>query len=189
MEPVFSEDLISCRECGKRFQRLGRFAPRVCRPCRFWKKVNKEGSVPLHRPHLGFCWEWTGAKYSNGYGSFRCGTRLGIAHRVAWELVKGAIPQGLLILHRCDNPPCVNPAHLFVGTYADNTNDRNSKGRANPNPPVGERQPLSKLTAEDVLKIRKLHSEGVKQRELARAFKVAPQTISALITRRTWKHV
>lgn len=91
---------------------------------RFWSKVKKTET----------CWVWTAGtfKYRNGYGQFRVrrGDPPAYAHRFAWELVNGPIPQGLHVLHRCDNPPCVNPAHLFLGTQIDNYRDMVSKGRS-----------------------------------------------------------
>lgn len=85
---------------------------------RFWAKVDKTGD----------CWVWTAATNPKGYGQFYVeGMRL--AHRVSWILAHGPIPDDLCVLHRCDHPPCVNPAHLFLGTYADNNHDRDAKGR------------------------------------------------------------
>jgi hypothetical protein len=95
---------------------------------RFWGKVNLNG--PVH-PVLGTrCWIWTASKKRNGYGQF--GIKKGVivlSHRFAWELIVGPIPEKLYVLHRCDNPPCINVAHLFVGTQADNISDAFSKGR------------------------------------------------------------
>jgi len=90
---------------------------------RFWAKVAKSDG----------CWLWTGARASNGYGSFRFADRpcATAAHRAAWELACGPIPHGMHVLHRCDNPPCVNPAHLFLGTHLENVRDREAKGRGN----------------------------------------------------------
>lgn len=87
---------------------------------RFWMKVNKTDG----------CWLWTAATFAYGYGIFRVDGRNQYAHRVAWELTNGPIPDGLSCLHRCDVPGCVNPDHLFLGTQGDNARDRNAKGRA-----------------------------------------------------------
>ena len=86
----------------------------------FWSKVDRSGE----------CWIWTGDKMPRGYGRVRRRDRTYVgAHRVAWEIVKGPIPAGLHVCHRCDNPPCVRPDHLFVGTASDNARDRDAKGR------------------------------------------------------------
>ena len=86
---------------------------------RFWDRVDKSGD----------CWPWIGSRQVNGYGHVRSQNRSLYAHRVAWTLANGPIPPGLWVLHRCDNPPCVNPSHLFLGTARDNTLDSIAKGR------------------------------------------------------------
>lgn len=77
----------------------------------------------------GSCMEWTGAKSLLGYGRIKVNGRLELPHRLMWELVNGAIPDGLCVLHKCDNPPCINPTHLFLGTKSDNMQDAAAKGR------------------------------------------------------------
>lgn len=77
------------------------------------------------------CWEWVGHRLKKGYGQMRCGKKLVLAHRASWAAFKGEIPVGLFVLHKCDNPSCCNPEHLFLGTNADNMNDMVAKGRNN----------------------------------------------------------
>lgn len=100
---------------------------------RFWSKVDIRGPIPEHVPHLGRCWIWTAGRYSKGYGMFWVDTTMRAAHRVAWVLTRGQIPADKPhVLHHCDNPPCVRPEHLWVGTNDDNVQDKISKGRSNP---------------------------------------------------------
>src|ERR1051326_6204138 len=93
---------------------------------RFWARVNTNG--PTVRAELGPCWVWTGGTDGN-YGTLCLRGSSVKAHRLSWEIHFGAIPDGLWVLHRCDNPPCVNPAHLFLGTRSDNMLDAGQKGR------------------------------------------------------------
>ena len=97
---------------------------------RFWAKVNKNGPVPRHRPELGPCWVWTGARSSDGYGSIRIdGRTLGV-HRASFLAAGGELSAGPEVCHHCDNRPCVRPSHLFSGTHLDNVRDMHAKGRA-----------------------------------------------------------
>lgn len=125
---------------------------------------------------LSECWNWK-TPDKNGYGSFRCK----YAHRVMWEFENGQIPNGLWVLHKCDNPSCVNPNHLFLGTHTDNMRDMNQKHRRNN---VGERNAMSKLTIEQVQEIR---LSGDKQRELASRFGVHQSLISLIKSGKIWK--
>jgi HNH endonuclease len=119
----------------------------------FWAKVN--------RGELEECWEWTAGKAGRmGYGKVKRHGKTTLAHRVSWEIANGQIPDGLQVCHHCDNPPCVNPSHLFLGTQKENLEDRDRKGRAVWSP--GERNGTSKLTEDHVREVRRLgmiHSE------------------------------
>ncbi len=145
---------------------------------RFWDKVDKKSDDE--------CWEWIGAK-SNGYGDFWNGKRIK-AHQYSWILHKGEIPKGMLICHHCDNPACVNPNHLFLGTVRDNLIDMVNKGRGNFN--YGEKYPKHKLNTEDVLLIRKLYRLGAStQIQLAKDFNMSFQQISRIVNNQRWTHI
>ena len=153
---------------------------------RFWLKVE--------RGEPDDCWEWTASVRANGYGQvYRGGGRgRGTAHRVSWELAHGAVPPGACVLHRCDNRRCVNPAHLFLGSVADNNADMTAKGRAHrmggPSMP-GEVNPSARLNAEAVGRIRAAHAAGATMTDLAAEYGVARKTVSKLVNRLTWQHV
>lgn len=99
---------------------------------RFWRNVNKNGGVPVHDTDLGPCWLWTGVIVKD-YPKFTVGARLIGAHRYSWELHNGPIPASLWALHKCDNPPCVNPEHLYLGDAIDNARDRSLRRFRCPN--------------------------------------------------------
>lgn len=100
----------------------------------FWLRVDKLGPIPELKPNLGCCWLWLGRPTPRGYGQHRWEGKMMRAHRVAWLVSVGPIPAGLFVLHHCDNPPCVNPAHLWLGTHDDNMRDRQEKGRTHVGP-------------------------------------------------------
>lgn len=130
------------------------------------------------------CWEWTGARFNGRYGMVRYkGSYVG-AHRVMWLETCGPIPDSLGVLHTCDNPPCFNPAHLWLGTPKDNSDDKVAKGRGKA--PHSDAHPRTRLTAEQVRAIRAdTRSDSV----IARDYAVAATTVWNIQARRTWKHL
>jgi hypothetical protein len=155
-------------------------------------------SIP--EPNSG-CQLWLGSVDRKGYGQLRFGGRLQAAHRLAWEIANGPIPAGQGVLHRCDNPACVNLAHLRTGTPKENTADMMQKGRHDigglalgrdpppggwPTRARGERMHFAKLTEADVRAIR---SDARGCHKLAKQYGVGPSTIKSVRARRTWRHV
>lgn len=139
---------------------------------RLWNGVAKGGD--------GDCWEWQGAKDGWGYGTI--GVReLGPsrAHRVAYVLTHGPIPDGLVIMHSCDNPPCCNPAHLSLGTHQDNMTDRDAKGRRPP-PPLGEDNWVATISNKDVLEIRRASASGESYASIARRLGASADYVSRI---------
>lgn len=142
---------------------------------RFWEKVSKTDG----------CWEWTGSLNNQGYGQIRIDGKSLLAHRVSWGMAFGPIPDGLLVLHRCDNPPCIRPDHLFLGTFADNSHDMIQKGRQVIR--VGEDCVSASLTYRDVATIRELASTGLSSRKLAKQFGVSHTTILDIVRGNRYK--
>jgi len=138
---------------------------------------------------LDACWPWTGSTI-RGYGQIRVGNGPKLAHRVVYEIEHDVnLKKGQVVCHRCDNPPCCNPNHFFIGTQADNLADMTAKGRRSFGFAVGEKQGLSKLTEDDVREIRRAKAAGETLRSLAKRFSVAPGNIHMIVHRQTWKHV
>jgi hypothetical protein len=179
----------ACEYCGTTFLRIigertpTRFCSLSCarsRPLedRFWSKVRTgEG-----------CWEWTGSLEVGGYGIIGASRHHAArrAHRVAWELRNRApVPDGLDVLHHCDNRRCVNPDHLYVGTDSDNARDRVMRGRdANKS---GEKNPNAKLTKDDVLAIIAAVTGGETQTSVAKRYGISQTTVSALVRGKGWR--
>lgn len=151
---------------------------------RFAAKYEVEGTTG--------CWIWMAAKKPSGYGNFMMckvngrGTFVN-AHKASWLLHKGPIPDGLCVLHHCDNPQCVNPAHLFLGTKKDNSQDMLAKGRGGPVATGGEAHPVSKLTSVKVRQMREARARGALLAELATQFGVGEPTVWYACAGRTWK--
>lgn len=180
---------------------------------RFWRFVDKSGD----------CWIWTGSRAKGDYGSYFFQpeprkTRRVSAHRTAYAIEHGEAPGGdRCVLHRCDNPPCVNPAHLFLGTHDDNMDDMTAKGRRpageahywcrhpeailrgerhymrrDPSKAArlrGEGNPQAKLTAGQIVEIRARVAAGAVQRRLAAEYGVSPATVCLVVSGKHWPHV
>lgn len=150
---------------------------------RFWMRVTKtEG-----------CWNWVGANV-NGRGQIYVTGRSELAPRISWQMHFGPIPDGLLVCHDCDNPACVRPDHLFLGTYQDNAIDAAVKGRntGQLHPelvPRGEKHGMAKLNETAVVAIRLRAGMGESQRRLAGIYGVAHSAIGSIVRREAWKHV
>lgn len=146
---------------------------------RFWEKVEiKEANE---------CWEWkAGLRQGFGYGQFSFNGYPEFSHRVAWQLTNGDIPAGKLICHKCDNPLCVNPSHLFCGDQAMNIKDMASKSR---DAFTGERNHSAKLNEENVRITRELYKNGSKISDIGNLFGVAGRTIADAVEHKTWKHI
>lgn len=166
---------------------------RIARPVevRFWEKVNKQGSDD--------CWLWTAFIDKNGYGLFRLNSNKQVrAHRISYEIAFGEFAQTLLVCHRCDNPSCVNPKHLFLGTVTDNNRDKIKKKRdsrgvthgrfTKPECTArGERHGRSKLNEQQVAEIRQyIPNGGLSRSQLARHYGVAKSTIDRILSNRYW---
>ena len=141
------------------------------------------------------CWPWLrGSVNKYGHGSLLVNGARKLAHRHAYELTKGPIPEGLFVCHSCDNPPCCNPAHLWVGTNIENAHDRDKKGRTyRPTREelvnLGEKHGGSKLTTADVLAIRQRAEDGETRTSLAIRFNVSRGAIQHIVNRRKWRHI
>jgi hypothetical protein len=142
---------------------------------RFWEKVDIRGEDE--------CWEWLASLNQDGYGSFRST----LAHIVSWKLANGEIEKGLYVCHKCDNPACVNPKHLFLGTQNDNMKDMVAKGRGSDK--HGENNPKAKLSESDVYDIYRLHNAGFKKSEIAKKYKVSETAISYVLSGKSWSRL
>lgn len=160
--------------------RFIRFHQRRPLEARFWEKVEKAGPDD--------CWLWTGQLNKDGYGVLRAGKVDGYrtqgAHRISFQLAGGTIPEGKSVCHTCDNPGCVNPNHLWVGSNQDNVDDSVRKGRWT----RGEKSGMAKLTDKDVREMRERYP-AESYEAIARAFRVSKKTARSAIIGETWKHV
>jgi hypothetical protein len=200
--------IADCEACGRTF-RAERSTMKFCSvPCMgagrtkrainsFWQHVDKTGD----------CWVWTGATAHNGYGVLGVGGKQLKAHRFSWTLTNGTISDGLFVCHRCDNPPCVRPDHLFLGTVQDNTADMVAKGRQNQGDKhwtrleparaaevargntgraFGTANAMAKLNESLVREIRQRRAAGESTYSLAAAFGVSRPSICSILNGETW---
>ncbi len=153
----------------------------------FWMMVKP--STEFHR--LGRCWLWTGAKIPSGYGHITRNQKQVLSHRYAWELVHGPVPKNMCVLHKCDNPACVRPSHMFIGDHEENMRDMARKGRNPGNGNLrGETHGCHKLTEIQVREIRSLALEGkISQRGIAKMFCVTQSAVSVIHKRKAWRHI
>lgn len=144
-------------------------------PEKFWKRVNK----------TEYCWIWMGAHQKDGYGILTYHQKGYLAHRLSYELCNGLIPDGLYVCHTCDNPSCVNPSHLYLGTQSDNMKDRARRGRNNQ---TRANHPRAKFSEKEIEIIRTNYT-GMRgeQRRLARKYNVAESTIRSIVKFINWK--
>ncbi len=169
--------------CRKHYMRLHRGGnPHVasCKELSFEARFrNKLGTQD---PATG-CIEWTAGHTEKGYGHMWRAGKTVLSHRIAYELKNGPIPEGMKVCHTCDNPPCCNEEHLFLGTNADNMSDMVAKGRS----ARGEKHGEAKLTYTDVVKIRQQLEAGVKTRDIAASFGVSKATVRRIKIKESWK--
>lgn len=191
--------VVGARLCTSHYSRLQRWGDvRADLPLggpsfedRFWAKVDRRGADE--------CWLWTASCSVDGYGRLSLGgtgrrgrARLGFAHRVAYALEHGSVPSTTTttrVLHTCDNPPCCNPAHLYLGTQEDNARDRSQRGRDGGSMRRGELNGSAKLTRAQVDEIRRRADEGLaygERKALCEEFGIASSTFHRIVRRTHW---
>ncbi len=151
---------------------------------RFWRYVSKLGPKD--------CWVWTGSRFKAGYGMLhsKVGGQPYYAHRLSYEMHVDDVLPSDVVRHKCDNPPCVNPLHLLIGTHFDNHRDCVERGRFKNAPPMpGESNPNSKLTQESVRELRRLRKEGWRRKAIAEHLSISESAVKKVMSGATWKHV
>jgi hypothetical protein len=199
MAPKRTAVARECVRCGKTFTTLpsqikrggGRFCSRGCGEANRRRSLADRFFDGIGRKTPDGCIPWVKGRKNGWHGQIGEGGRSSngarslVASRVAYELFRGPIPAGLCVLHSCDNPACVNPTHLFLGTQADNVADMVAKGRQ----AVGERYGRSTLTADKVREIRRRSGEGECHVHLAAEFGLSKASITMIVQRKRWRHV
>lgn len=144
---------------------------------RFWEKVDKRGPDE--------CWEWKARKSQKGYGIIIIDGRDRRTHRISYCLHIGKIPDGMCVCHKCDNPACVNPRHLFIGSIKDNDADRDKKHRN----AYGERHGNSKLKDCDIVEMLKMRKNGMFYKDIAKMFDIDSTNVGLICRGAAWRHV
>lgn len=158
---------------------------------RFWREVDKNGSIPQACPERGACWLWNGYTTDSGYGlitpdNWDHKSSRPRSHRISLELYLGRpLGKGMWALHHCDNPPCVNPDHLYEGTRKDNERDKIERDRVR----RGRDHPSTHLTEDDVVRIRERVARGERQVDLCGEYEMSPAGMSQIVNRKTWVKV
>ena len=168
-------------------------------PEKFWAMVDKCGPIPKHCPELGPCWIWTRTPDKDGYGRFSVRHKSIYAHRFAFKQAGGRLDRRHCVCHKCDVCLCVNPSHLFSGTWIQNRKDCVAKRRHSFGEKsrlaslthgfIGERNPAAKLTNEQVVLIRKFLNLGIAAKDIAETYGVTPTAICAIKSGKTWSQI
>lgn len=160
---------------------------------RFYRLVDKSGPIPVACPERGPCWTWTGCRGKRADGALSYGRtsvqkRSILAHRLSWEMDRGEIASGLVVCHHCDNPGCVRPEHLFLGTQAQNLEDMRAKGRGRFNRfPTGTAHPNAKVDETRVAEILNLRASGLSLAKIGQRVDLHPTTVHDIVRGKTWK--
>lgn len=159
---------------------------------RFFEKIDKHGPIPAHCHELGQCWIWTGGTNGSvGYGRFRLPRQrtTEYAHRFSFRFHGKRLPKGKIVCHRCGNNLCVNPEHLYAGTFSSNNIDRLNHGNQSGGANKGQRHYMAKLSDKQVIEIRQRLSQGATNVSLSKEYRISKTHISKIKMRQAWSHI